>query len=96
MPEIAEVERGRRLLENAILGKKIISVATQEDAIVFVDDSASILETALPDRTVLAVSRRGKNVYLKLDGDGPTLAFHLGSMLSTLFRMRLMTERCEK
>ena len=78
MPELAEVERGRRLLENAILGKEIINVSTQEDTRVFVDQSASILEKALPGRTVLAVSRHGKNIFLKLDGQGPTLAFHLG------------------
>lgn len=78
MPELAEVERGRRLLENAILGKRIVRVSTQEDALVFVDSSASILENALPGRSVLAVKRHGKNIYLQLDGQGPTLAFHLG------------------
>lgn len=81
MPELAEVERGRRLLSNAILDKKIVAVSTQEDARVFVDDSASILETSLLNRTVLAVNRHGKNIHLKLDGQGPTLAFHLGSTL---------------
>ena len=81
MPELAEVERGRRLLENALLGKTIASASTQEDARVFVDESASILEKSLPGRKVLAVKRIGKNIYLKLDGSGPTLAFHLGSML---------------
>lgn len=84
MPELAEVERGRRLLENAILDKKIIEVLTTEDALVFVDDAASILEKSLPGRTVLAVKRHGKNIYLKVDGQGPTLAFHLGSMLAPL------------
>lgn len=84
MPEIAEVERGRRLLENAIMNKKIIVVSTQEDPLVFVDDSASVLGNALPGRTVLAVNRRGKNIYLRLDGQGPTLAFHLGSMFALL------------
>lgn len=79
MPELAEVERGRRLLENAILNKTIVAVSTQEDARVFVGDSAAVLEKALPGRTVLAVKRRGKNIYLRLDGAGPTLAFHLGS-----------------
>jgi formamidopyrimidine-DNA glycosylase len=89
MPELAEVERGRRLLENAILKKKIVEVSVQEDNLVFVDDSASILQRSLPNRTVLAVCRRGKNVYLKLDGQGHTLAFHLGStsggQMSTTF-----------
>jgi formamidopyrimidine-DNA glycosylase len=79
MPELAEVERGRRLLEDAILGKQIVEVTTQEDALVFVDNAASTLEKALPGRTVLAVNRHGKNIYLKLDKEGPTLAFHLGS-----------------
>lgn len=82
MPEIAEVERGRRLFENAIRKKKIIAVSVQEDTRVFVDNSASVLKKGLPDRTVLAVNRYGKNIYLKLDGEGPTLAFHLGSMFA--------------
>lgn len=83
MPELAEVERGRRLFEDAVLNKKIVTVSTQEDALVFVDDSASILERSLPGRTVLAVKRYGKNIYLRLDGQGSTLAFHLGSMIAS-------------
>jgi formamidopyrimidine-DNA glycosylase len=82
MPELAEVERGRRLLEDAILHKRIVAVSVEEDTRVFVDDSALILAKSLPTRTVLAVKRKGKNIYLRLDGHGPTLAFHLGSMLA--------------
>ena len=79
MPELAEVERGRRLLENAILRKTIAIATTQEDTLVFVNDSAPQLEACLPGRTVLGVQRKGKNIYLQLDRSGPTLAFHLGS-----------------
>lgn len=79
MPELAEVERGRRLLENAILHKTIASTSTQADPLVFVGESATQLEKHLPGRTILGVHRKGKNVYLRLDGSGPTLAFHLGS-----------------
>lgn len=85
MPELAEVERGRRLFENATLNKRIVEVSTQEDARVFVGDSAETLERSLPGRSIIAVKRLGKNVYLELDGEGPTLAFHLGSMFAPLW-----------
>ncbi len=63
MPELPEVETVVRGLRQAILGRRILSVALGKTD--FIDDPAA-LERQLPGRTIEAVERYGKFMLLRL------------------------------
>jgi len=77
MPELPEVERGRRLAERVLVGRRIARVATVPDAIVYAGVTPRRFASALRGRCVLAVQRRGKHLWLELDRR-PWPTFHFG------------------
>ena len=81
MPELPEVEASRRLLEEHCKSKRITSCSpvTPFDSIVFSDADATeaTICAALVDKTVLAVHRKGKQLWLELSAP-PHLLGHFG------------------
>jgi formamidopyrimidine-DNA glycosylase len=77
MPELPEVERGRRQAERALVGKRIEKVATLRDSIVYAGVTPRRFAAALRGRHVEAVGRRGKHLWLELDRR-PWPTFHFG------------------
>src|SRR5215471_15647560 len=63
MPELPEVETVARGLRQAVLGRRILSVALGKTD--FIDDPAA-LEQQLPGRTIEAIERYGKFMLLRL------------------------------
>ncbi|RKP09922.1 Formamidopyrimidine-DNA glycosylase N-terminal domain-containing protein, partial [Thamnocephalis sphaerospora] len=76
MPELPEVERARRLLEDRCVGRYVASVNAANDAIVFCGAVAGAF-AALAGRRVLEVGRRGKLFFLRFDRP-PALVCHFG------------------
>lgn len=74
MPELPEVETVRRGIEPHLAGRRIAAVRVRERRLRW--PVPRLIEQALPGRTVLAVTRRGK--YLLLDVGGGHLLIHLG------------------
>lgn len=77
MPELPEVERGRRIAERALVDRRITRVATADDRIVYAGVTPRRFAAALRNRHVRAVHRRGKYLWLELD-ERPWPAFHFG------------------
>lgn len=77
MPELPEVERGRRLAESVARGRTIESVWCARDPIVFDGVSAARTRRALVGKRVNEVRRRGKQLWFELDGP-PHPLFHFG------------------
>lgn len=77
MPELPEVETGRRLAEKHIAGKRIAKVHTVNDPIVYHDVAPQTFARALAGRRVEAVCRKGKQLWMELD-DRPWPGFHFG------------------
>lgn len=78
MPELPEVERARRILERAAVGRTIAHVwCDTNDEIVFAETTGRTVARALKGRTVVAVRRRGKQLWCELDAR-PWPLFHLG------------------
>lgn len=77
MPELPEVERGRRLAERHLAGKRIKSVRTVADEIVYQGVSPRQFAVRLRGQSVRAVHRRGKYIWMELDGP-PFPLFHFG------------------
>lgn len=84
MPELPEVERGRRLAERVAKGKCIRRAHIVTDPIVLDGHSPAQLKNALVGRCVIAVKRWGKQLWFELDRAphplwhfGMTGAFHL-------------------
>lgn len=89
MPELPEVEAARRLLEKECQGKRITRVHASErgggpregefDAIVFDDAEATdaSVSAALTGKTLVAVRRKGKQLWLELSSP-PHLLAHFG------------------
>ena len=76
MPELPEVERGRRLAESVAAGRKVAAVECAVDAIVYAGVPAAAWE-ALRGRWVLAACRWGKQLWFDLDAP-PHPLFHFG------------------
>ena len=76
MPELAEVERGRRLAESVAAGRRIAAVACAADSIVYAGVPPAEWE-ALCGRRVLAACRWGKQLWFDLDTP-PHPLFHFG------------------
>ncbi len=77
MPELPEVERARRLIEQVAVGHRIERVTCARDTIVFDGVSPDRVRHVLAGRTVIGVRRRGKHLWLELD-QRPWPCFHLG------------------
>jgi formamidopyrimidine-DNA glycosylase len=77
MPELPEVERGRRLAEKVARDRVIERVRCADDRIVFDGVAPSTVRRKLTGRQVLAVHRRGKQLWFELD-QAPHPLFHFG------------------
>ena len=76
MPELPEVERGRRLAESVAAGRRIERVECAADPIVYARAPARDWK-ALRGRRVLAACRWGKQLWFDLDAP-PHPLFHFG------------------
>ncbi|KAH8083725.1 Formamidopyrimidine-DNA glycosylase N-terminal domain-containing protein [Filobasidium floriforme] len=79
MPELPEVERARKLVEETCVGFEIASVDSREDKIVYTggithEDYVKELE----GRTITGCSRKGKIFWLDLSGTGRLPVMHFG------------------
>ena len=77
MPELAEVEHGRRIAEAVARGQKIRSLRCADDRIVFEGVAPSTVQRKLRGRRVKAVHSWGKQLWFELDR-GPHPLFHFG------------------
>ena len=85
MPELPEVERGRRLAAEVAAARRIIEVVCARDTIVYEGVSPRRFRQALLQRQVEAVERRGKHIWFELDRR-PWPLFHFG--MTGAFRVR--------
>ena len=85
MPELPEVEHGRRIAESVLQGRRLRRVEVDDDRIVFDGVSPADVKRALTGRTVDAVRRRGKQLWFRLDRS-PHPLFHFG--MTGAFRTR--------
>jgi formamidopyrimidine-DNA glycosylase len=77
MPELPEVERGRKVAESVARGRRIEKVRCAEDRIVFDGVAPSTVQRKLKGRRVQAVHRHGKQLWFELD-QPPHPLFHFG------------------
>ncbi|MCA9649204.1 MAG: hypothetical protein H6712_13970 [Myxococcales bacterium] len=77
MPELPEVERARRLVEQVAVGRVIERVRCADDEIVFQGVTPRTVARSLTGRTVVASRRRGKQMWWELD-QRPWPLFHFG------------------
>lgn len=77
MPELPEVETSRRILENALVGKRINLVEVADDSIVLKNQPASAISSILEGGLVTSAGRKGKFWWLEVEGRGAVLG-HLG------------------
>lgn len=77
MPELPEVERGRRIAEAVSVGRTIRTARCWNDRIVFADQTPATVSRRLKRRTVVAACRHGKQLWLEFDA-GPALLLHFG------------------
>ncbi|MBZ0267931.1 hypothetical protein K8I85_07235 [bacterium] len=85
MPELPEVEHGRRLAEAVLRGRRIERVRCADDRIVFEGVTPRRVREALTGARVEAVHRRGKHLWFDVDRDVHPL-FHFG--MTGAFRTR--------
>ena len=77
MPELPEVEFGRKVLEAVAVGRHIERIKCADDRIVYVDKAPSTFARKLRGRKVEAARRKGKYLWLELDAR-PWPIFHFG------------------
>ncbi len=77
MPELPEVEYGRKVAASVLQGRRIVDVHVDEDPIVVDGVAAVDVERAMRGAKVSAVGRRGKHLWLELDRR-PWPTFHFG------------------
>ncbi|MCU1450051.1 MAG: Formamidopyrimidine-DNA glycosylase [Acidimicrobiales bacterium] len=77
MPELAEVEKYRRLAEEA-LARPIADVFAPDDWYLKGGLTAPAVKAALKGRSFTAARRIGKQLLLDTDDDGPVLGLHFG------------------
>ena len=85
MPELPEVERGRRIAERVAVGRRILTVWCADDPIVFEGVPPARIRRALLERTIVEARRWGKVLWLTLDR-APHPQFHFG--MTGAFRTR--------
>ncbi|MEL6543031.1 MAG: DNA-formamidopyrimidine glycosylase family protein [Myxococcota bacterium] len=91
MPELPEVEAGRKVADRAARNKAIARVEVAEDPIVYENVPAETIRRALKNRTVLATHRHGKHTWFELDRR-PWPLFHFG-MTGAFFAYRTPEDR---
>ncbi|MFG0330813.1 MAG: Fpg/Nei family DNA glycosylase [Phycisphaerales bacterium] len=77
MPELPEVERGRRIAERVLRGRALKSVRAADDRIVFDELAPRTIARRLRGRTVVEAHRHGKQLWFEFD-EGPALLLHFG------------------
>ena len=77
MPELPEVERGRRLAQSVTVGRRIVQVWCADDPIVFDATAPDTWRRAVEGKRVVAARRWGKQLWLDLDVP-PHPLFHFG------------------
>ena len=64
MPELPEVERARKSLEQVAKGNIISEILTSEDSIVFANTTHEEFAQSVKGKKCLEVKRKGKNFYV--------------------------------
>lgn len=77
MPELPEVEYGRKLVHEAAVGRRIVEVECAHDPIVIAGTDPKAVQQALRGATVTGTGRRGKYLWLELNRR-PWLLVHFG------------------
>ena len=77
MPELPEVERGRRLARDVTVGRRIVRVWCADDPIVFDSVGPRRWRRALEGKRIDAARRWGKQLWLELSAP-PHPLFHFG------------------
>ncbi len=77
MPELPEVERGRRIAESVLLNQTIVRVQCAPDKIVYKGVAPSTFARKMKGKTINAVGRWGKYLWFEC-GDFPWPTFHFG------------------
>lgn len=77
MPELPEVEFARTMAHRITVGLRIIAAEVADDPIVFDGTAPEALQEALVGRQVTGTGRRGKYLWLTLEGNRSVLC-HLG------------------
>jgi len=77
VPELPEVERGRRVAERVAKGRMIVAAHADDDTIVFDGVAPRAFERHMKSARVVAVRRRGKQLWFELDRR-PWPLFHFG------------------
>jgi formamidopyrimidine-DNA glycosylase len=77
MPELAEVEFGRKVAHQAAVGRRITAAWCADDPIVFEGAAPAEVQAALQGRRVEATHRHGKHIWFALDRR-PWPLFHFG------------------
>ena len=77
MPELPEVERGRKLAEAVTAGRRIERVWCDDDPLVFAGVEPARWRRTLQGKRVVAARRWGKQLWLELDAS-PHPLFHFG------------------
>lgn len=76
MPELAEVEYGRKVADKVAKGQKITEIRCSPDDIIF-EDGAQETEQALLNASVVSTHRHGKYIWFELNRK-PWPIFHFG------------------
>ncbi|MCB9648505.1 MAG: hypothetical protein H6730_18180 [Deltaproteobacteria bacterium] len=77
MPELAEVEFGRKVAHEVVAGRRIREVWCADDEIVFEGEGPEVVQGALRGRVVVDTHRHGKHIWFELDRR-PWPLFHFG------------------
>lgn len=77
MPELAEVEFGRRTAHKVAVGRLVTEVEVADDPIVVDGVSPTQVESALQGATITGTGRWGKHMWIELDRR-PWLVLHFG------------------
>src|SRR3954449_1328439 len=78
MPELAEVEKYRRLAEEAALGREIASVYAPDSWYLKGGLTSRAVKAALRGRSFTGARRIGKQLLLDTSDEGPVLGLHFG------------------
>lgn len=77
MPELPEVELGRKIAESAAVGRRVEKCKVDDDRIVFDGVAPRTVKKTLEGAEVVAVRRHGKHLWFELD-QRPCALFHFG------------------
>lgn len=77
MPELPEVEFGRRVLHEVAIGRTIVDADIAEDPIVIADARPADVRDVLRGARPTGTDRHGKHLWLELEGR-PAVLFHFG------------------